>query len=171
MRLRISWKTFIMAALTALAVTVIFGSSACSRGREDGNYTKVDDNDPAMNAAIAKAKATINDFVQAFHAEAPGTSEFFVKKPYKTVGNGEEHMWIAVEGEKDGVIHGTISNDAEETKEVKMGDKVTLKLSEISDWKYQQGKKLVGGFTIRYFLDKMTPKEREAFLKQEGFEL
>ena len=52
-----------------------------------------------------------------------------------------------------------------------MGQQVSLKLSEISDWKYQKGKKLVGGFTIRYLADRMPPKEREALLKEAGFEL
>jgi uncharacterized protein YegJ (DUF2314 family) len=69
------------------------------------------------------------------------------------------------------VLKGTLANEAEETREVKNGQKVTVKLSEISDWRYQDGKKLVGGFTIRYFVDKMSPKEREAFLKEQGFEL
>jgi uncharacterized protein YegJ (DUF2314 family) len=76
-----------------------------------------------------------------------------------------------VTGEKNGTIEGTIANDAEETRLVKMGQKVSLNISEISDWKYQDGKKLIGGFTIRYFVNKMPPKEREAFLKEEGFEL
>ena len=30
---------------------------------------------------------------------------------------------------------------------------------------------VIGGFTIRYFLEKMKPAEREAFLKEAGFEL
>ena len=82
-----------------------------------------------------------------------------------------EHMWIEVAEEESGVLKGQVANEAEDTREVKVGQMVSLKISEISDWKYQDGKKLVGGFTIRYFVEKMSPKEREAFLKETGFEL
>src|SRR5262249_8516065 len=110
-------------------------------------------------------------FLAAFRAQQPGTSEFYVKKPYRTPSGGVEHMWIAVSSEQNGELKGRIANDAEDTREVTMGQPVSLKISEISDWKYQKGKKLIGGFTIRYFVDKMSPKEREAFLKDAGFEL
>jgi uncharacterized protein YegJ (DUF2314 family) len=143
----------------------------CSRHAKGDRTLDVSADDPAMNAAIAKAKATSADFVRALHERKPGTTEFFVKKPYPTPGGGSEHMWIEVSDEKDGVLTGTIANDAEETREVKNGQKVTLNLSEISDWKYQDGKKLIGGYTIRYFIDKMSPKERAEFLQQAGIEL
>jgi uncharacterized protein YegJ (DUF2314 family) len=66
-----------------------------------------------MNAAIEKAKATSGDFINAFHAQSAGTSGFFVKKPYATPDGSVEHMWIEVSGENNGVVEGTIANDAE----------------------------------------------------------
>lgn len=147
------------------------GLAGCSKNTEGGNYVSVADDDKAMNDAIAKAKETSADFITAFRAKKPGTTEFSLKKPYRTPKGGVEHMWIDIVGEKDGDFIGVVANEAEETREVKMGQKVAVKLSEISDWKYQDGKKLVGGYTIRYFIDKMSPKEREEFLKDAGFEL
>lgn len=153
-----------------IAVAAIF-LAGCSPSKEGSNYTHVESDDAAMNAAIEKAKSTITDFVRAFHAQKPGTKDFFVKKPYKTPLGQMEHMWIEVQEERDGVLNGRIANEAEETREVKIGQVVSLKISEISDWKYQDGQKLVGGFTIRYFLEQMSPKERAAFLKEAGFDL
>jgi uncharacterized protein YegJ (DUF2314 family) len=152
----------------AIAVAALAG---CSRGKENGNYQDVKEDDPEMNAAIAKAKATVNDFVQAFHAQKSGTQKFCVKKPYPTPDGSEEHMWIDVTDEKAGVLKGVVASEAEDTREVKMGQEVTLNISEISDWSYMEGKKLIGGYTIRYFVNKMSPKEREEFLKANGFEL
>lgn len=149
----------------------LIGLAGCSRSDEGGNYTHVEDNDAAMNAAIAKAKATSAEFIAAFHAQKPGTKDFFVKKPYPTPKGSQEHMWIEVHEEHDGVLKGVVANEAEDTRAVKMGDEVTVNISEISDWKYQDGKKLIGGYTIRYFIDRMSPKEREEFLKENGFEL
>ncbi len=157
--------------LGLLVVCGFIGLTACSKHKEGDNFVSVSDNDKAMNDAIAKAKATSADFVTAFHAQKPGTKDFFIKKPYKTPTSGLEHMWIEVTDEKDGNFSGVIANEAEETHEVKMGQNVMVKISEISDWKYQDGPKLIGGYTIRYFIDRMSPKEREAFLKDAGFDL
>ena len=157
----------LLISLTTVAVLALAG---CSRSKEGDNYTHVASEDAAMNAAIEKAKATVDDFVRAFHAQKPGAKGYFVKKPYRTP-SGEEHMWIEVLEEKKGVLNGRIANEAEETREVKIGQMVSLKISEISDWKYEDGNKLIGGYTIRYFVEKMSPEEREAFLKEAGFEL
>jgi uncharacterized protein YegJ (DUF2314 family) len=150
-----------------LAISVI----GCSRSKENGNYSTVSADDPAMNAAIAKAKATVGDFVQAFHAQKPGTSKYCVKKPFPTPNGGVEHMWITVTDEHNGILKGIVDSDAEDTHEVKLGQEVTLNISEISDWSYADGKKLIGGYTIRYFLDKMSEKERQDFLEKSGMEL
>jgi len=157
--------------ITILITVALFVTSGCSRSKEGDNYTDVSADDAAMNEAIAKAKATSDDFVRALHARRPGTTEFFVKKPYPTPSGEWEHMWIEVTNEHDGVLQGVVANEAEDTREVKIGQNVSLKITEISDWKYLDEKKLVGGYTIRYFLDKMSPEEREAFLKEAGFEL
>ncbi len=124
-----------------------------------------------MNSAIEKAKASSGDFVKAFHAQKPGTREFFVKKPYPTPAGEAEHMWIEVTEENNGILKGIVANEAEETREVKIGEKVSLNISEISDWKYVDSGKLVGGYTIRFFYDKMTTKEKEQFIKEVGFEM
>lgn len=154
-----------------IALVSILSISGCSRNTEGSNYTHVEPDDAAMNAAIAKAKATSGDFVRAFHEQKEGTRDFFVKKPYATPSGNEEHMWIEVQSETNGILNGVVANDAEETKLVKMGQSVALNLSEISDWKYINGTKLVGGYTIRYFYDRMSPKEKEEFLKEAGFEM
>jgi uncharacterized protein YegJ (DUF2314 family) len=164
----ISFKRAVVPILIIFALPAIVG---CSRSKEGSNYTHVEADDAAMKAAIAKAKSTSDDFVRAFHAQKPGAKDYFVKKPYKTPDGGVEHMWIEVMREEQGVLKGRVANDAEETREVKMGQSVSLKIAEISDWKYQDGNKLIGGYTIRYFVEKMSAKEREAFLKEAGFEL
>jgi uncharacterized protein YegJ (DUF2314 family) len=125
----------------------------------------------AMEAAVKQAQDTVQDFLIAYRAQKPETKNFFVKKPYPTPRGSFEHMWIEVKGEADGVFEGVVSNDAEETKAVKVGQTVKVKTNEISDWKYEDGKKLMGGYTIRYFIKKMSPSERAAFLKEQGLEL
>ena len=82
----------LFAALLALA---FLATSGCSRNKEGDNYTGVSADDPAMNAAIAKAKSTVSDFVRAFHQQQPGTRDFDVKKPYPTPAGSQEHIELA----------------------------------------------------------------------------
>lgn len=154
-----------------LAMAAMLAWPGCSRTKQPDSMTMVSKDDPAMNAAIAKARATSGDFVKAFHEQRNGTSDFYVKKPYPTPDGSKEHMWIEVSSEADGVFTGRISNDAEFTRDVKFGQEVTVKIEEISDWKYTDGRKLMGGYTIRAALERMSPEEREQLLKQGGFEL
>jgi uncharacterized protein YegJ (DUF2314 family) len=171
-RIGIPKKFTSMRVLFIMLVAVVWCTlSGCSRSKEGDNFQQVGSDDAGMNAAVQKAKGTAGDFVRAFHAQNPGATAYFVKKPYPTPSGNLEHMWIEVVEEENGVMKGRVANEAEETKEVKAGQMVSLKISEISDWKYQDGKKLVGGFTIKYFIERMSPKEREAFLKETGYEL
>src|SRR5215831_2661060 len=80
--------------LPLLAVVGFSMLMGCSRDKEGGNYTHVESDDAAMNAAIEKAKNTVGEFVTAFHAQKPNSKDFFVKKPYPTPKGEHEHMWI-----------------------------------------------------------------------------
>jgi uncharacterized protein YegJ (DUF2314 family) len=151
--------------LAILAAVAAFVTIGC----QDRNaYSQVDADDSAMNAAIAEARSRTAEFVEALRQPKPTHQAFGVKNPYPTPTGGPEHRWIAEVSEKDGVFSGVIAKDAFETREVALGQKVEFKLSEISDWKFQDGAKLVGGFTIRYFYDQMNPAEKEAFRKDSG---
>ena len=172
------WTLILCGAETTMKYLIIICAaisllltSGCSRRKPSNDAAAIAAEDAAMNEAVAKAQVTSADFVRAFHARAPGTKDFYIKKAYPVASGGEEHMWIKVTDEQDGIFQGIVANEAEHTQEVKIGQKVSVQIAEISDWKYQDGKKLIGGYTIRYFVDKMSPTERAAFLREAGFEL
>lgn len=155
----------------AIALNPACDSRNIKRDERDPNYARVTDADSAMNAAIAKAKASFPDFVAALRNPKPAYRDFGVKKPYATPGGGEEHMWIEDIKQLDRGFEGTIANDANDTRLVKIGQRVSFSAAEISDWKYVDGDLLVGGFTIRYFVDRMTPEEKMALEKEAGFRI
>jgi uncharacterized protein YegJ (DUF2314 family) len=120
--------------LIASLLILICGCSKSKVGeREEGNYSSVSTDDVEMKEAIAKAKATSVDFIKAFHAQKAGTKNFCVKKPYSEPDGGLEHMWIKITDERNGILEGIIANEAENTREVKVGQRVWLNISEISD--------------------------------------
>jgi uncharacterized protein YegJ (DUF2314 family) len=154
--------------------TVIFSAcdpGALKRDARDSNYVRVTDEDAAMNAAIAKAKSTFPEFVAALRSQNPSHRDFGVKKPYATPSGGHEHMWIEEIKEVNDAFEGVIANDANDTLLVKNGQRVRFSGTEISDWKYVDTDFLVGGYTIRYFVDRMTPEEKKALEEQAGFKV
>ena len=62
-------------------------------------------------------------------------------------------------------------NKPDFTNEVKFEQRVSLNISEITDWKYLKGKKMIGGYTVRYYINTLSPEEQKAFLKSTGTEL
>ena len=73
--------------------------------------------------------------------------------------NGVEHFWLSEIERKDGVLHGTIANTPNVVKHVKAGQRVTFPDSDISDWTYFRGDKLVGNETLRPLLKHMPPQQ------------
>ena len=156
-----------------LLMTLLPGcdSRDLDRDRSDANYVHVKEDDAAMNAAIAQAKATFPRFVSALRSPKPSDRDFGVKKPYATPSGGHEHMWIEDVKESNGAFEGIIANDAYDTLLVKNGQRVRFTADEISDWKYIDNNVLVGGFTIRYFVDRMSEQEKKAMEKEVGFQI
>jgi uncharacterized protein YegJ (DUF2314 family) len=116
--------------------------------------------DTSMNAAITKAKNTISEFDIALKSNNPDYSDFAVKKKYDTEDGGE-HMWISVMMLTNGNYRGVVNNDAENTTEVKFGDTVVVKKSEITDWMYLEKNVLRGGYTIREIRNRLNQEERK----------
>ena len=149
----------------AVFVLVIAG---CNKKQSVDKVTYVDEDDPQMNAAIEKARSSVNKFIAALQSPKAGRSDFSVKMAF-TDRNGTEHMWLSPVSYDGNKFHGTVNNEPETVKNVRMGKKVTVEPSKISDWMYVEKGKLVGGYTLRVLRDKMSPKERAEFDRSVPF--
>lgn len=106
----------------------------------------IEDDDPRLKAAVAEARERWPEFVQAFEKRQP--SQTFAVKALFTDGEQGEWMWINISSIKDGTIEGRVENKPASVHNVREGDQVSVKASEIGDWAYQAGEKLVGGFSL-----------------------
>ena len=132
------------------------------------DYVRAKDNDKDLERAIARAKATYMQLVNALADPKPTFRAFSVKKPFATPDGGEEHIWIS-EIRWDGKrFQGKISNEPVDTKLVKLGDKVEVTPEELTDWMYVDGKTIVGGFTVRVLHYERSAEERKAAEEQMG---
>src|SRR5688572_10131387 len=101
--------------LRTLAALVLLTSTACDRSAEqapadDDPVVQVADEDPAMNRAIADARAKVAVFEQALAAAEAGR-QYSVKKPFPRPGGGHEHMWLVDVKVVDGGFEGRLDND------------------------------------------------------------
>ena len=151
--------------IIAVFVLVVAG---CNKKPPVDKVTYVADDDPQMNAAMEKARTSVNKFVAALRSPKPGQSGFAVKMAFVD-SNGTEHMWLSPVSYDGKSFHGTVNNEPEKVKSVKIGQKVSVEPSKISDWMYVENRKLVGGYTLRVLRDKMSPAERVDFDKSVPF--
>ena len=92
-----------------------------------------------------------------------------MKKLYPIKGGSFEAIWIGDLKEVGEHLEGRITNTPFDTTEVKLGQMVTVKLSEVVDWMYLDGNNLIGGYTIRFFYERMSKDEQQTFVNQSGY--
>jgi uncharacterized protein YegJ (DUF2314 family) len=127
--------------------------SACDQKPEtlvEGGYDEAE-----MDAAIARARSEVDSFIAIL--EKGDGEDFGVKAPIED-GEETEHFWLTDVSYEDGVFEGLIGNDPGVVKNVKFGQKWTIKKNEISDWMFMRDGKIHGNYTMRPLL-KTLPKE------------
>lgn len=156
-------------SLSTLAVALL-SLSNCQSNSEVTN-TKIErtgqptiynvkSDDPEMDAAIQASKASLPEFLRVFERQDTATSDFALKVHYDD-GPEPEHLWLANLSNQNGKLYGVVSNLPEFTKAVKEGETVMVDTSKVSDWKYVQNHRLVGGRTIKVLRNQLSPEERK----------
>lgn len=166
-------RAIVLAPLFALlAFLAGCGSEEREVVRREGEPDYVYVSDKAlMERAMAKARETRQQFIDALAAPQTGWRGFTVKKGFDTPDGGHEHIWIADVRWDGQVFHGVVNNEPVDTTAVKLGDAVTVTPEELSDWMYIDGNRVVGGYTLRVLHYQSPPEEQREFLEQTGLEI
>jgi uncharacterized protein YegJ (DUF2314 family) len=136
--------------------------SSCSDGNNKDKVINVAEDDPDMSVAITKARSLLPQFWQVFGHHEHGETDFCLK--FKITDNGQtEHFWAVNVERKDTKIFGTINNDPEIIRNVKIGDRIPIPEDDISDWLYMQNGKMVGNYTLRVLFKQMSASEVEKY--------
>jgi uncharacterized protein YegJ (DUF2314 family) len=151
-------KSWIALALMGILLSLLV---ACSK---KDKVISIEDSDPEMNAAIAKARETLPQFWQVFDKPEHGETNFSIKVQI-TDKKGVEHFWTTKIEKRDGKIWGTINNDPDIVASVKFGERIAIPEADISDWLYMRNGKMVGNRTIVPLLKQMTQKDAEKMRK------
>ena len=133
--------------------------TACSKRDK---VVGVGDDDPEMAAAIAKARQTLPQFWQVFDKREHGESNFVLVVRITDKGR-VEHFFVTDFERRDGKTMVTISNSPKIVASVKLGDRIEIPESDITDWHYMRDGKYVGMFTMKPRFKHMPPEHVEAF--------
>lgn len=120
----------------------------------------VKDDDPEMAAASKKAISELPIFIAECKKELAKPAKerklmLSVKSAFAAPTGQSEHMWSEVTGYKDGVFTGVLGNDPVYVTNVKQGDPVEIKQSEVEDWIIMdESGNMRGGYTAKLLMER-----------------
>ena len=150
------------ASQTALVLIGILLTLLTGCATRDKGY--VEDSDPEMAAAIAKAQATLPQFWQAFDQRAHGESNFVLVVRITDKGR-IEHFHTTNFERRDGKTMVTISHAPKIVASVKSGDRIEIPEGDITDWRCMRDGKYVGMTTFKVQFRHMRPADVEQVKK------
>ena len=120
-----------------------------------------------MQRAFEQARESFKYFWRELYWErrriAPMLDYAMVKICFLDVINGEEvgeHMWVN-DVEFDGeTIYGTLVNEPDSVQNVKVGDQISAKFTDMSDWLFAIGGRAYGGFSVQAMRSRMQKDEQ-----------
>lgn len=124
--------------------------------------TTVSTQNEAVNAAIEKAKRTLPDFFARLDKPQRGDTDFQIKIRFVTnqPPNGE-HVW-ARDVRRDGTnVTATIATVPRNIPDLRQGQRVTVPITQVTDWLVESGGKYHGAYTVRALLPYMSKEEAD----------
>lgn len=158
-----------------LLFAMAFAFTACKKGDDVAKpYQKIVEKELEMaqlDSITLEARQTFDDFKLALQMKDTTMTNFFVKQEYK-IPNSEsfEHLWIRDVAYINDTLKGVVDNVPTMTKEVKHNDTIVIDDNKVSDWMYYKGKKIIGGYSVKFERSKLNDAEKVEFDKQYGVE-
>jgi uncharacterized protein YegJ (DUF2314 family) len=162
--------------LSAVSVLLAFSlqTQAQSPGRtQDGKIQNkvynISSQDAEMEAAIAKARSTLDAFLKV-QANPPKGAEDFKIKVLFTGGGHSEHIWVTPFQVTKTGFKGTLAGEPRYVKHLVNGQDVTFTRADVSDWGYTLNEKQKGSYTVCVMFNHMPAAEANRYRRDYGFE-
>jgi uncharacterized protein YegJ (DUF2314 family) len=99
----------------------------------DDKVVNVARDDPDMTAAIAQARASLDQFLALSDAPPAGTSDYKLKVEVRD-GDTSEHFWIIPFHRTATGFAGTLANEPQAVHNVVAGQELEFTRNDVSDW-------------------------------------
>jgi uncharacterized protein YegJ (DUF2314 family) len=150
--------------LAALAGVMVLGLSMTRIRAMEDRVIPIKSADAEMNAAIAKARASLPRFWASYEGHEPSEMGHSLKVRFVLSDNNVEHIWIVdVKKLTDNSYSGRFANTPDGLVGKHMDDITEFNEADISDWLFMRNDKIVGGETLRVLLKDMPKEEADAF--------
>ena len=158
-----------IAMLALLVSPSAFSQSFTDKAKKD-SAVEISDEDPAMQKAMERARAGLEDFLRKAGSPPPNTDHYSVKVRVSE-GDNQEYLWVSNLKAQGDLWSGRIDN-LPMIRSVKKGQSYSFAKTEIVDWTYidRNQKKVLGNFTTCALLAKEPPAVAESIQKQYGLE-
>lgn len=135
----------------------------------DDQVVMIHSEDAEMNAAIARAQRTLDDFIR-IKANPPKGASGFKLKVRITDPHGTEHMWVTPFKKTTHGFVGILADEPEIVRNVVNGQRITFTKEEISDWGYVLNGRQKGSFTVCVVFKHMPREQVQQYRDQYSFE-
>lgn len=119
----------------------------------------VEDDEAALAATVAEAQRRWPEFVEAFAARSSDDQPFSIKAPISD-GVHTEFMWLMVKRIENAYVHGELGNEPVNVQGVKLGMELRIPVTDVNDWIYVRDEEPVGGFSLRFFAERMNEQKK-----------
>lgn len=114
-----------------------------------------------------EAQQTFDDFKLALSMKDTTTTNFMIQQKFPIPKSElKEGIWVSDIVNNNDTLKGVVNSQVQYIKELKMGDTIIIDPTKIGDWMYYKADKMIGGFTIKYLRNKMTPEQRATYDEQ-----
>jgi uncharacterized protein YegJ (DUF2314 family) len=120
--------------------------------------------DTELDAAIEQARGSLDDFLARITTSHADRAFVAVKVRFSPPGESVQDIWVDEVTYIDGGLRGTMGDDIPSLR-LEAGETIKVKEDNIVDWMIVEDGKLIGGYTIRLAVQRMSPEEREQFLE------
>ena len=126
--------------------------------------TSTDSTDAELEAAIRQARDSLDTFIEKLGAPHPDRTFVALKVRFYPPDELPQDIWVDEVTYTNGVFRGNVGDDIPGLK-LEMGEKITVDEEDILDWMIVEEGTLIGGYTIRLAVQRMSLEERERFLE------
>lgn len=149
----------------AIAATPVAAQKQPAGNADADPIEWVEADDPAMDAAIAQAQATLPEWLGVLANPPRGYANIVFKFPL----GGTEHIWVDNVRREGDMLHGTLANNPFQPGWA-IGDRVSVPLADVSDWAYFDAAGVAHGYrTIVVLFSQMDPAEVAAIRRNFGW--
>lgn len=157
----------VMLSLILVSAPIAAGAQNSSQG--DDKVVNVARDDPDMTAAIAQARASLDEFLSLSEAPPAGTTDYKLKVEVKN-GDTSEHFWIIPFHKTANGFVGTLANEPQAVHNVTAGQELEFTRDDISDWGYTRNGRQVGSFTVCVLFKTISKEEADYYRQNYGFD-